>query len=66
MAIDIDFNPVRAGMLKDPKDDPWCAHGVNRKITWAKTAPKYRLWLYGKGQEKEAAKSFVHFTFPRD
>ncbi len=77
MAAYIDLNPVRAGLVKDPKDCPWCgygeavagkrlarkglgiileqtSYGVNRRITWANTAPKYRLLLYGQGQEEEA------------
>ncbi len=77
IAAYIDLNPVRAGLVNDPKDYPWCgyaeavaglgvarqglgrileqtAYGVNRKITWANTAPKYRLLLFGQGQQREA------------
>jgi len=75
MAAYIELNPVRAGMVSDPKDYSWCgyaeavagkrlarkglcrileqgSHGVNRRITWANTAPKYRLLLFGHGEER--------------
>ncbi|MCP5539204.1 MAG: transposase [Akkermansiaceae bacterium] len=76
MAAYIDLNPVRAGMVSDPKDYRWCgyaeavagrrvarrglaiileqtSYGVNRRITWANTATKYRLLLFGHGEERE-------------
>ncbi len=77
MAAYIDLNPVRAGMVSDPKDYPWCgyaeavagkrraraglsailrhmSYGVNRTVTWANTAPRYRLLLFGHATEREA------------
>ena len=28
MSFYIDLNPVRAGLVKDPKDCRWCSHGA--------------------------------------
>jgi len=77
MAAYIDLNPVRAGMVSDPKDYRWCGYAEavagnrlarkglctilkqttyaeNVKITWRETAVKYRLLLFGKGEEVAA------------
>ncbi len=77
MAAYIDLNPVRAGIVDDPKDYLWSGYGeavagkmlarrglgailemsgygVNRRITWANTAPKYREMLYLHGEEMPA------------
>ena len=77
MAAYIDLNPVRAGIVEDPKDYHWCGYaeavagektarrglgailertsfGVNRQVTWRNTAPRYRMLLYGHGEERNA------------
>ena len=76
MAAYIDLNPVRAGIVEDPKDYPWSgyaeavagektarkglrtilertSYGVNRRVTWRRTAPRYRMLLYGQGEERD-------------
>ena len=75
VAAYIDLNPVRAGIVDDPKDYRWsgyaeavagerCARrglgailerttfGVNRRVTWQSTAPRYRMLLYGHGEQR--------------
>ena len=75
IAAYIDLNPVRAGLVDDPKDFRWSGYGeavagnavarkglcamlgytryaTNRRITWADVGPKYRLLLYGRGEER--------------
>lgn len=77
MAAYIDLNPVRAGIIDDPKDYQWSGYGeanggrgparnglctmlkctkygINRRVTWADVAPKYRLLLYVHGQQRDA------------
>ncbi len=77
IAAYIDLNPVRAGIVDDPKDYQWSGYGeangghgpariglctmlqctnygMNRRVTWAKVAPKYRLLLYAHGQQRDA------------
>jgi len=77
VAAYIDLNPVRAGLVEDPKDYHWCGYaeavagrkvareglgtilqrtsfGINRKVTWRNTAPRYRVLLYGQGEERHA------------
>ena len=77
IAAYIDLNPVRAGIVSDPKDYRWCgyaeavagkkpardglgailkhtAFGINRRCTWRSTGPRYRLLLYGHGEQREA------------
>ncbi len=81
MAAYIDLNPVRAGLVTDPKDYHWCGYaeavagraparhglcailkhtnfGVNRRIDWATTAPRYRtlLFLHGEGRPADTVK----------
>lgn len=79
IAAYIDLNPVRAGIVADPKDYHWCGYaeavagsgkcvartglgailertsfGVNRRVTWRSTAPRYRMLLYGHGERRDA------------
>jgi hypothetical protein len=77
VAAYIDLNPVRAGIVGDPKDYLWCGYGeavagrkiarkglgsilerttfgVNQRVTWRSTAPRYRTLLYGLGEERDA------------
>jgi len=77
VAAYIDLNPIRAGIVDDPKDYRWCGYaeavagrktarrgliaileytsfGVNRRITWATIGARYRLLLYGHGQQRHA------------
>jgi putative transposase len=68
VALYIDLNPVRAGLVEDPKDYRWCGyaeavagHGrvreqlsaVMEKRDWAEGGPSYRLWLMGKGRRSQ-------------
>ena len=77
IAAYIDLNPVRAGIVGDPKDYHWSGYaeavcgertarrglgailertgfGVNRRVTWRNTGPRYRVLLYGHGEERKA------------
>jgi len=77
VAAYIDLNPVRAGIVSDPKDYRWSGYaeavggdkhsrkglgtilertsfGVNRRVTWRNTGPRYRILLYGHGEERLA------------
>jgi len=77
IAAYIDLNPVRAGIVDDPKDYRWSGYGEavagkisartglatilqrtsfgkNRRVTWQVTAPRYRVLLYGNGEERDA------------
>ena len=77
VAAYIDLNPVRAGIVADPKDYLWCGYaeavagkriarlglrailertsfGVNRRIDWRATGQRYRMLLYGHGEERLA------------
>ena len=77
VAAYIDLNPVRAGIVSDPKDYRWSGYaeavagnsparkglstilehtsfGMNRRVTWRNTGPRYRLLLYGHGEERYA------------
>ena len=77
IAAYIDLNPVRAGIVEDPKDYAWNGYaeavagtraarsglgailertsfGVNRRVTWRVTGPRYRMLLYGHGEKREA------------
>ena len=77
IATYIDLNPVRAGIVDDPKDYRWCGYaeavagkkaareglgtilertsfGVNRSVTWRNTGSRYRVLLYGRGEERHA------------
>jgi len=76
MAAYIDLNPVRAGMVSDPKEYRWCGYGeaaagsrrarqglravmvggervVEAKEKLGMVLGKYRVWLFGQGEEKE-------------
>jgi len=77
IAAYIDLNPVRAGIINDPKDYHWCGYaeavagkksartglgailnhaffGINRQTSWRSIAPRYRLLLYGHGEERQS------------
>ncbi len=77
MAAYIDLNPVRAGLVNEPCDYPWCGYGaaiagisearaglsailqytnfgVNRRVTWAQIAPKYRMLVFLHGEKRDA------------
>lgn len=76
MAAYIDLNPVRAGLVSDPKDYRWCGYGeavagglrarcglvailkhtnfeVNREVTWREVGARYRVLLYGHGEQRD-------------
>ncbi len=76
IAAYIDLNPVRAGIVNDPKEYHWSGYaeavagkmaareglgaildhtsfGTNRRISWRSTGPRYRLLLYGHGEERQ-------------
>jgi REP element-mobilizing transposase RayT len=76
IAAYIDLNPVRAGIVRDPKDYRWSGYaeavggeklariglgtilertsfGKNRSVTWRNTGPRYRVLLYGHGEERD-------------
>jgi putative transposase len=70
VALYIDLNPVRAGLVEDPKDYRWCGYAeavaghrrvreelsaVMEKRDWAEGGPSYRLWLAGKGSRSDEA-----------
>jgi putative transposase len=69
VALYIDLNPVRAGLVEDPKDYRWCGYaeavaghrGLRKQLSaameksdWREGGPSYRLWLAGKGQRSDA------------
>ncbi len=86
IAAYIDLNPIRAGIVRDPKDYRWSGYaeavagggagaggggknaartglaailertsfGINRKVTWRVTGPRYRMLLYGQGERRDA------------
>jgi putative transposase len=71
VALYIDLNPVRAGLVEDPKDYRWCGYAeavaghrqvrealsaVMEKRDWAEGGPSYRLWLAGKGRRSDEAR----------
>lgn len=76
VAAYIDLNPLRAGIVDDPKNYRWSGYaeavagkklareglgailnhtsfGINRTVSWRSTAPRYRLLLYGHGEERQ-------------
>jgi len=86
VAAYIDLNPVRAGIVADPKDYRWSGyaeavcgggsapgrwHGknnarrglitilertsfaTNRRVTWRMTASRYRILLFGQGEQRD-------------
>jgi putative transposase len=69
VALYIDLNPVRAGLVDDPKDYRWCGYaeavaghrGLRKQLSaamekadWSEGGPSYRLWLAGKGHRSNA------------
>jgi putative transposase len=69
VALYIDLNPVRAGLVEDPKDYRWCGYaeavaghrGVRKQLSaamekadWREGGPSYRMWLAGKGHRSNA------------
>jgi hypothetical protein len=76
MAAYIDLNPVRAGLVEDPRDYRWCGYaaamggdgesveglkevllGVGREgATSQAVLADYRVWMVGKGEEREGLK----------
>jgi len=78
IAAYIDLNPVRAGIVNDPKNYRWSGYaeavaangknlagaglcsilrhtsfGKNRAMSWKNVAPRYRLLLFGHGEERD-------------
>jgi putative transposase len=68
VALYIDLNPVRAGLVNDPKDYRWCGYaeavaghrGLRKQLSaameksdWREGGPSYRLWLAGKGHRSD-------------
>jgi REP element-mobilizing transposase RayT len=85
IAAYIDLNPVRAGIVNDPKDYHWCGYAeavagagaggsseknaarqglraileqttfaVNRRVSWRAAAGRYRMLLFGHGEQRDA------------
>jgi putative transposase len=69
VALYIDLNPVRAGLVDDPKDYRWCGYaeavaghrGLRHQLSaamekndWREGGPSYRMWLAGKGHRSNA------------
>jgi putative transposase len=69
VALYIDLNPVRAGLVEDPKEYRWCGYaeavaghrGVRKQLSaamekadWKEGGPSYRMWLAGKGHRANA------------
>ncbi|MFO1460764.1 MAG: transposase [Verrucomicrobiota bacterium] len=66
VAAYIDLNPVRAGLVEDPKDYRWCGYaeavagdpearsGLATSLGVPREAvlPEYRKWLFGQGEER--------------
>ena len=74
MGLYIDLNPVRAGLVEDPKDYRWSGYGAAmggekgaRKgimeltglRSWVKAGEVWRMWLYGEGLERKAERPGV-------
>jgi len=67
MAAYLDLNPVRAGLVDDPKDYRWCGYAeamvgqaeaqaglaTSLGTTVELVLPEYRVWLFGQGEERE-------------
>jgi putative transposase len=68
VALYIDLNPVRAGLVDDPMHYRWCGYGeavaghrhiraelsaVMERADWTEGGPSYRLWLAGKGRRAD-------------
>ena len=67
VAAYIDLNPVRAGLVDDPKDYRWCGYaeavagnpsaqaglGTALGLQGDQVLPQYRVWLFGQGEERE-------------
>ncbi len=67
VAAYIDLNPIRAGLVEDPKDYRWCGYAeavasdVSARKGLAKALgigveavlPEYRKWLFRQGEERE-------------
>ena len=53
VAAYIDLNPVRAGMVEDPKDYSWC--GYARAVVGEKDCVKGIMSLWGRGRGAKAA-----------
>jgi putative transposase len=71
VALYIDLNPVRAGLVEDPKDYRWCGYAeavaghrrvreelsaVMERRDWSEGGPSYRLWLAGKGSRSDESR----------
>jgi putative transposase len=69
VALYIDLNPVRAGLVEDPKEYRWCGYaeavaghrGLRKQLSaamekadWKEGGPSYRMWLAGKGHRSNA------------
>lgn len=68
VAAYIDLNPLRAGIVKDPKDSPWCGYGAavrgdkearsGIEKLWGKDGEEsmaaHRVFLYEEGSEEKA------------
>lgn len=56
VAAYIDLNPVRAGMVEDPKDYPWCGYGMAARGEKASVEGILRLWGDAGGVEEALAR----------
>ncbi|MCC5841019.1 MAG: transposase [Opitutales bacterium] len=74
VAAYIDLNPVRAGLVKDPKDYRWCgyaealARGKRKRPSlcclfqakdWAEALARYRLILFNKGVSEKPGQASI-------
>jgi putative transposase len=55
VAAYIDLNPVRAGMVEDPKDYAWCGYGMAARGEKESREGIVRLWGVGEGEEAALA-----------
>ncbi len=68
MALYIDLNPVRAGLVEDPAEYRWCGYSaamggekearrglmeVTGLRSWARASAAYRMWLFATGLGEE-------------
>ena len=70
VAVYIDLNPLRAGIVKDPKDSPWCGYGAavrgdkesraGIEKLWGKQGAEalaaHRVFLYEEGAQESSVK----------
>ena len=60
VAAYIDLNPVRAGMVKDPKDSPWCGYGAAVRGDKESREGIEKLWKLQGGEALAAHRVFLY------